>query len=321
MERLVIALGHTFGKLDIETPVLAARGILIADGNNLSMSELAARNVEGVLLGTARKIDRTFVQALPQLKAIVRYGMGVDNIELGAATERGIVVCNVRDYCVEEVAVHVLACALALSRALPHWDANIRGSAWRAGPRPVLYRLSKCTLGIIGFGQIGRALAERAERIFGSIVFYDPWYQPAAGEQRAAAEQVDDLDVLLERADVVSVHVPLTPQTKGLLGERAFARMKPTAYVVNASRGGIVDEDQLVAAVREGRIAGAALDTFTSEPLPQAHELMHERRILLSPHIAWLSEQAEMDLREHAAAEMARVLSGEAPRSQVNAAA
>ena len=147
--------------------------IRLLDGNKLTADEMAGMKVAGIILGTARKADRNLTLSLPSLKTIVRCGMGVDNIDLAAATERGIIVCNVRDYCIEEVAVHALACALSLSRALRHWDVNTRSGAWRSGPRPVI-RPSKCTLGIIGFGQIGQALATRAEHVFGTILVFDP---------------------------------------------------------------------------------------------------------------------------------------------------
>ena len=320
-EQVVVALGHTFPKLDIEASVFDGTNIRLLDGNKLTADEMAGMKVAGIILGTARKADRNLTLSLPSLKTIVRCGMGVDNIDLAAATERGIIVCNVRDYCIEEVAVHALACALSLSRALRHWDVNTRSGAWRSGPRPVMYRPSKCTLGIIGFGQIGQALAARAEHVFGTILVFDPWYKSVAGSPPGAAQVVDDLESLLSRSDIVSVHVPLTPQTQNMLGAPAFARMKKSAYLVNVSRGGIVDEAELLTAVRAGRIAGAALDTFAAEPLAKDHDLMKEGRILLSPHVAWLSEQAEVELREHAAQEMVRVLSGERPRSQVNVTA
>jgi D-3-phosphoglycerate dehydrogenase len=318
-DALVAAVGHSFAPLELEAVVLAKRKIGIIDGNTLSPRELGERGVSGILLGTGRQLDRVFLEAVPSLKAIVRYGVGLDNVDLTTATTLGMIVCNVPDYCVEEVGVHVLACALSLSRAIGHWDANIRRGAWRAGPRPRLHRPSQCTLGIIGFGRIGRALAERAKGIFGALLVYDPWYRPI-GTPPTGVTFTDTLELLLQRSDIISVHVPLTPETKGMIGAAAFARMKPNAYVVNASRGGIVDEAELLDAVRAGRIAGGALDTFLTEPLPNDHALMAEKRILLSPHIAWLSEEAEIELRERAAEEMARVLTGQAARSQVNAA-
>jgi D-3-phosphoglycerate dehydrogenase len=314
-ERVVAAYGHTFPNLDIETTVFAARGIRLLDANALTPHDMAKAGVTGILLGTLKKVDAALIAAMPSLTAVVRQGMGVDNIDIPAATARGVVVCNVNDYCIEEVAVHALACALALMRKLTFFDVNMRAGLWRKGMAPMI-RPSTATVGIIGYGQIGRAFAARAQAIFGTLLVRDPFAAPGGGG--AKVEFVASLDDLLARADVVTVHVPLTPQTRGLIGADAFARMKPSAVVINASRGGIIDEAALLAALRDGRIAGAALDTFSIEPLPPDHALMQDDRIILSPHIAWLSTRAEYDLREHAAQEMVRVLDGETPHSQLN---
>ena len=314
-ERVVAVYGHTFPNLDVETAVLAARGIRLLDANALTPDDMAKAGVTGIILGTLKKVDVALLAAMPALTAVVRQGMGVDNIDIPAATARGIPVCNVNDYCVEEVAVHALACALSLMRKLAFFDANMRAGLWRKGMVPMI-RPSTATVGIIGYGQVGRAFAARARAIFGTLLVHDPFASPGGGD--VTVKFVADLDDLLARSDVVTVHAPLTPQTKGLIGAEGFARMKTSAVVINASRGGIIDEAALLDALRDGRIAGAALDTFSVEPLPQDHALMREGRVILSPHIAWLSTRAEYDLREHAAQEMVRVLFCEKPHSQLN---
>lgn len=313
-DRVVAVYGHTFPNLDIETAVLAARGIRLVDANALTPDDMAKAGVTGILLGTLKKVDVALLAAMPSLAAVVRQGLGVDNIDIPAATARAIVVCNINDYCIEEVAVHALACALSLMRRLAFFDANTRAGLWRKGMASML-RPSTATVGIIGYGQIGRAFAARAQAIFGTVLVHDPW---AALPEPGAKVEFVSLDDLLARSDVITVHAPLTPQTRGLIGAEGFARMKPGAVVINASRGGIVDEAALLAALRDGHIASAALDTFSVEPLPPDHALMREQRVLLTPHIAWLSTRAEFDLREHAAQEIARVLCGETPRSQLN---
>ena len=310
----VAVYGHTFPKLDIELAVLGGRNLQLLDGNGLTPEDMAQAGVTGILLGTAKKVDGTLIAAIPSLKAVVRQGIGIDNIDIGAATERGILVCNVTDYCIEEVAVHALACALALMRKLPFFDANVRRGAWRKG-MPPMFRPSQSTLDVIGYGQIGRAFVARAKPIFGTVLIFDPWY---AGGPVPGVTFVADVDDLLARADVISIHAPLTPQTRALIDAKRLSRMKPSAVLINASRGGIVDEEALVVALREGTIAGAAIDTFVVEPLPKDHILALQERLILTPHVAWVSKQAEHELREHAAQEMARVLSGETPRSPVN---
>jgi D-3-phosphoglycerate dehydrogenase len=315
---LVAAYGHLFPSLDLETEILGRSGIDLFDANDLHNTEIANAEVEGVLLGAFKKLDRERLKRLRKCKAIVRYGIGVDNVDLEAATKAGIAVSNVPDYCIEEVAVHALACALSLIRGLSYWDASVRTGSWRGKSLPKLRRPSTCRLGIVGFGQIGRILESRARAIFASIAVHDPWYKPSPCDAPGPRTSFVSLDELLETSDVISVHVPLTSDTAGMLGEAALRKTKNGAFVVNASRGGIVDEKALLEAVGSGRLGGAALDTFTKEPLPGDDPLAGEKRILLSPHIAWKSEEAEIELRRGAAEEIARILTGRAARSQVN---
>jgi D-3-phosphoglycerate dehydrogenase len=315
---LVAAYGHLFKNLDVEIDVLARSNIKLVDANKLSDEEIKNLGVQGILLGAFKKLDRERLQSVPQCKAIVRYGIGVDNVDLQAAKQAGIIVCNVPDYCVEEVAVHALGCGLALMRALNYWDRSVRAGEWRGKQPPTLRRPSKCCLGIIGFGQIGRILEDRARAIFGSIKIFDPWYKPGPNDALGPHSSiVTNLDDLLRQSDVISVHVPLTPDTSNMLDETAMRKIQPGAFVINASRGGIVNVKALLDLTREGHIAGAALDTFEKEPLLGDDALMKEPRILLSPHIAWKSDEAEIELQRGAAEEMARILTGRPPKSQI----
>src|SRR6266540_3631965 len=174
--QVVAAYGHMFPSLDIEAEVLGKSAIELVDVNRQGGDEIADPDVQGVLLGAFKKLDRGRLGRLPKCKAVVRYGIGVDNVDLEAAQQAGIVVSNVPDYCIEEVSVHVLACALSLMRGLAYWDASVRAGSWRGKTPPRLKRPSTCRLGIIGFGQIGRLLEDRARAVFGSIVVHDPWY-------------------------------------------------------------------------------------------------------------------------------------------------
>jgi D-3-phosphoglycerate dehydrogenase / 2-oxoglutarate reductase len=314
---IVAAYGHMFPNLDVEREILRRADIQLVDANPLADEEFASSGAHGILLGPFKKLDGARLASLTACKGVVRYGIGVDNVDLQAASQRQIVVCNVPDYCIEEVAVHALGCGLALMRALSYWDRSVKSGAWRGGHPPVLRRPSTCTLGIVGFGQIGRILEDRARRIFGAIKVYDPWYKPAGHELGAHTSFVENLHEMLREADVVSVHVPLTPDTSDMLDETALRKMKPGAFVINASRGGIVNVPALLRVIRDGHLGGAALDTFVKEPLGKDDELLGEERILLSPHIAWKSEEAEIELRRGAAEEMVRVLTGRAPRSQI----
>jgi D-3-phosphoglycerate dehydrogenase / 2-oxoglutarate reductase len=315
---VVVALGHTFPDLDIERRTLAGCDVDLLDGNLLEADAAAWKRVTGVLLGTADRVDGARMEALPACKAIVRYGIGVDNVDLTAARERDIAVCNVRDYCIEEVADHALALALSLTRGLSHWDASVRRGVWRSGNAPALQRNSTRTFGLIGFGQIGRLLASRAARVFGRVLVHDPWADLPGRDLDANIAFVRSLDAVLEQADVLSVHVPLTPETRGLIGSGQIERMPRGAFIINVSRGGIVGEAAVAEAVSGGHLGGAAFDTFDEEPLPRHHPFLDEPRILLSPHVAWLSGEAAVDLRQRASEEMARLLSGSPAVSRVD---
>jgi phosphoglycerate dehydrogenase-like enzyme len=171
-----------------------------------------------------------------------------------------------------------------------------------------MQRISHLCFALVGFGLIGRAVARRARALFGRIAVFDPWVAPTPEDLAQSYEFVSSLDDLLIAADVLSVHVPLTPETRGLIGDAALRRLKPSALVINVSRGGIVDESALLDAIKRGALRGAALDTFTQEPLPAGHPLIDEPRVLLSPHVAWLSDQSVLALRERASEEMCRAL-------------
>lgn len=314
---LVIAIGQTFPDLRVEAEELSRIGAVIMDGRKLDPHDPAWANASGVLLGTAARLDPAAIGRLESCKGIVRYGVGYDNVDVEAAKARGIVVAIVREYCVEEVAEHALACALTMCRALPLWDRRVRAGQWRGAPRPTIHRLKNQCFGVVGFGLIGQAAAHKAKGMFGRVLVYDAWLPDVAAHRAAGYEFADSLDVLLGEADVVSLHLPLTPDTSHLFDAGKLGRMKPTAYLINVSRGGLVEESALLAAVRAGTIAGAALDTFENEPIDSANPLLAEPGILVSPHVAWLSDEAELDLRRMASAELGQILLGNPPTTPV----
>lgn len=318
---VVMALGQSWGDLKIEEEILAEAGVDIIDGRDLAADHPAWAKVDGVLLGTADKLDRGHLSALAKsgCKAVVRYGIGYDNVDAAAATDLGMVVAIVREYCIDEVAEHAIASALSLARGLPYWDRSIRTGVWRGSGRPSMHRLSTLCFGVVGLGLIGRAAATRAAALFGRVLVYDPVVVLSAEDRALGLEAASSLDDLLAAADFVSVHLPLIPATRNLIDAVCLARMKPSAYVINVSRGGIVDEAALLDAVKNGALAGAALDTFTKEPLPADDPLIGEPRILLSPHVAWLSDEAAIDLRRLATEEMVLILRGEEPTTRVTA--
>lgn len=267
------------------------------------------------LIVTYAKVGRTALAAMPQLRIIVRTGVGYDTLDVPAATERKIMVANVPDYCVSEVADHALALLLAWWRRIGELDRQVREKGWGSPVKPVL-RLEGRTLGILGLGRIGRAVAARAQGFGLRVMACDP-YVPQAVFASLGVQPVS-LEVLLQSADILTIHAPLTDETRGILCHKTLRLMKPTAVVVNTSRGGLIATDDLVGAIRESRIAGAALDVLEVEPLPMDHPVRSLPRVLLTPHAAWYSEDSEPELRRRAARIVAQGLRGERPSSLLN---
>lgn len=256
---------------------------------------------------------------LPRLRVVVRIGIGLDPIDLEAATAHGVCVANVPDYCVPEVSNHALALILACGRKVVQLDRAVHGASWQAvaTARP-LVRLEGQTVGIVGFGRIGQRLSRLCRGVGFSVVANDP-YLDAETARHAGAELLA-LPALLASSDYVSINCPLTPETRHLIGRAEFAQMKPTAYLINTARGAVVDETALIGALREGQIAGAALDVLETEPPDPGNPLLAMPNVIVTPHSAFYSEQAYRELRFRSASEVARVLGGRYPRTLANPA-
>jgi D-3-phosphoglycerate dehydrogenase len=299
---------------EVESEVLAPLGAEVVRSPGRD-EETLLRHVAGadaLLVGTA-KIGPALLDAAPQLRIVARYGIGLDNVDVEEATRRGVVVTNAPGFCREEVAEHVLALLLCLARGVHLYDRAVRAGDWtRAGARSVR-RVAGQTLGVVGFGAIGRTVAERAAGIGMHVIAHDPVVDVTGAEPVT-------LEELARRADVVTLHTPLTDETRGLVNERFLAAMKPTAFLINTARGALVDQEAVQAALAEGRIAGAGLDTFVPEPLPAGHPLLECERALLTPHVAFYSEESVHEVRVRAAQAVAEALAGERPAETVNPA-
>jgi D-3-phosphoglycerate dehydrogenase len=261
---------------------------------------------------TADDLDR-----LPSLRVVATPSVGFDHVDVEAATKRGVWVCNVPDYCVDEMADHALALLLALVRGVVELDRSVRTGAWdyeAAGP---LRRLSDVRLGIVGFGRIGRALAARALALGIEVRAHDP-VVPGA-EIEATGARASTLDELLQSSNAISVHAPLTPETHGLIGRHELERLPRGAYVVNVSRGGLVDTAALLDGLEAGRLAGVALDVLDVEPPTEASPAPGAPRLLVTPHAGWYSEHAENEVYRRAGASIRAVLAGQEPEGAVNA--
>jgi D-3-phosphoglycerate dehydrogenase / 2-oxoglutarate reductase len=297
--------------------------LAVLDGHDVELRVLACRTPEevaaqageaDVLINQYVPITAAVLDALPRCRLVVRYGVGVDNVDLQAAAERGVWVANVPDYGRDEVADHTLALALALLRGVVALDRSVRDGTWDLDPARPLRRLATLTWGVVGCGAIGTAVARRAAGLGMRVLGYDlPTVRSEAPIERVPLEE------LLEEADLVSLHAALTPDTRHLVGAAALARMRPTAHLVNTARGGLVEEAALLAALDDGALAGAALDVLEREPPDElGWRLARHPRVVATPHAAWYSEEAFHTLKSEVAREALRVLGGGAPRSPVN---
>lgn len=276
-----------------------------------------AADCDALLNTYAGPITAEVMARMPRCKIIARYGIGVDTIDLEAATQAGIIVTNNPTYCIEEVAEHTMALLLACARKVAFYDRLVRAGRWEVPPGKPLYRLDGSTLGLVGFGNIARRVAVRAAAFGMRVLYSDPFVQQGQFPEPGIKTEFNDL---LRESDFVSVHPPLTPQTRKVINDDAFARMKPTAFLINCSRGPIVDTEALVRALDAKKIAGCALDTTDPEPLPDPHPLRGRENVIINPHAAWYSEQAMVGLQAGAPSEVRRVLTGEWPVNVVNKA-
>jgi C-terminal binding protein len=262
--------------------------------------------------------DATFARA-PRLKAVVRAGVGYNNVDLAAAGRRGIAVCNVPDYGTEEVADHAMAMLLALVRHLPESDASMRRGEWDYQVATNAVRLRGKTLGIVGCGRIGTAMALRSKAFGLDVAFYDPHVPPGLDKALGIRRSMT-LEALLAESHFVSLHCDLRPSSHSLIDARALASLRPGSILINTARGPVVDQSALVEALDSGRLYAAGLDVFAREPLDD-DRLRGHPRVLLTPHSAFYSKEGFIELRTKTAEEVARVLDGEPPMNLVNGSA
>jgi D-3-phosphoglycerate dehydrogenase len=292
----------------------AGAELALGDGANPQI-----RDAEVILTTWLRFAPET-IRELTRCRLIVRYGIGVDTIDLAAATECGIVVANAPTYCMHEVADHAAGLILSLARRIPWLDHQVRDGGWQMAQQQTwgVRRLNTLTLGVVGLGKIGRLLTQRMRPFGVRILGHDPYL---AHEQiRAIGAEPAALDEVLGESDIVSLHVPLMPQTRHLIDAARLALMKPTASIVNTSRGPIVDEAALIQALQENRLFGAALDVPHQEPPARDNPLlrMDPQRVILTPHFAASSAEIFADLHREVAESVAAILDGRWPAATMN---
>jgi len=268
------------------------------------------------LLTTYAKIPAEIITQMTKCRIIARFGIGVDNVDIPTATNMGIVVTRVPDYCLDEVSDHAMALLLALVRKIPFANVRTHAGRWEMKAVAPIHRLRGTVLGLVAFGQIPQLVAPKAKAFGLRVVTYDPYVSDEV-LARAGVERVD-FDELIKLSDYISIHAPLIPETHHLFDADVFRRMKPTAYLINTARGPIVDEAALGHALDLGQLAGAALDVMEKEP-PAGSPLLGRDNVIITPHTSFYSEESLVDLQTKAAEEVLRVLTGQAPRNPVNA--
>lgn len=275
----------------------------------------AARGAQGILVQYA-PITAAVMDALPELRAIGRYGVGVDTLDVEAATARGIAVCNVPDYGVQDVSDHAIALTMSVVRGTAQLDRLVRDGQYGLVPVKPLHRVSALRFGVVGLGRIGAATALKARALGFTVVGSDP--QLEVGSSTADGIEVVDLETVLGTCDVISLHVPLLESTHHLIDEAALARTKHGAMLINTCRGGVVDTEAVARALQDGRLKGAGLDVFEQEPLPADSPLLDCPSAVLTPHASWYSEESYSELKRRVTEAVAAVLRGERPRDILN---
>lgn len=295
----ILFADHDYRDISLERDLLAGHGIELAVAQCRTEDEVieAAQRVRGILLQYAPITERV-VAALPDLGIVSRIGAGYDTIDTRACAKHGVWVANSPDYGVGEVATHALALALALVRNIVGWHRDVTGGTWHYTTAGPVKRASELTLGIVGLGRIGKRMAHVSRNLFRRVVACDPYLIdgdfPAYVERATLAE-------LFAQADIVSLHVPLNDETRGLISAEVLAGMRPGSYLVNTARGAVLDVDAALAALERGTLAGLALDVLPVEPVPAGSRLASHPRVILTPHAAFYSVESEKELRRKAA--------------------
>ncbi len=308
---------HGFETTEQERSILAAAGaeLTVAQCKTPDDVRKTGHAADALLVQWA-PVTADVIAGLDRCRIIVRYGIGVDNVDLSAAKARGIPVCNVPDYCVEDVADHTFALAISLARQLPQIDARVRSGKWKIVPDRPMPALRDMVFATAGFGRIAQAVLDRARAFGFQLAAYDPYASEISFREAGVARL--SLSELFKQADVLSLHSPLTPETKHVVNASTLRQMKPTSILVNTARGALIDTVALAEALQHGKLSGAGLDVFETEPLPSDHPLRRCNNVLLTSHTAWYSEASVPQLQRLAAEEIVRALRGEPLKNQVN---
>ncbi len=316
-EPLVVVTDSESDSMEIETREAAESGIRVVRFNCTTEDEVidAAANADVVLVDLAPITERV-IAGLGKCKAIVRYGIGLNNIDIDAATRAGMFVVNLPTYCVDEVATHAVALLLACNRMIVRFDADVKRHVWDFQLHMPIIGLPDSTVGIVAFGNIAKSFARKMRAFGPRLVVYDPFVSPDSIRQEGAIPV--SFDELLATSDFISLHAPLTQSTKWMIGERELKMMKKNCFLINTSRGGLIDEGALYRALSQGWIAGAGLDTTEPEPPEWSNPLIGLDNVIITPHAAFYSDKSLKELHSVAIQEAIRVIKGQRPDVIVN---
>ncbi|HTD87475.1 MAG TPA: C-terminal binding protein [Candidatus Binatia bacterium] len=309
----VVVIEHGYASIDCERDIIAKAGGELISANELPREKALAlaEDADGVLFRRGQ-VPAEMIRRFKRAKGIVRYGIGIDNVDLAAATAAGIIVGHVPAYCVDEVSTHAIALLLACVRRLVSMQERMRRGEWDVHRVDPVYRVAGKTLGIVGFGKLGKAVARKLGDWDLRLLAADPFAEAAHGAE------IVDLATLCRESDFITLHAPLLPETRHLISHPELALMKRGVILVNTARGPVLDTTALLAVIESGKIAQAGLDVFEEEPLPADSPLRRHPKILVTDHMAWYSEESQADLQRTAAEEIATICSGRLPGSIAN---
>jgi len=313
----VVITDAEYKSFDLEKEELNKVGAEVVVGQCKTEDEIIqiAKDADGLIVQYA-SITRRVIESLKKCKVIARYGIGVDSIDVEAATEHGICIVNVPEYCIDEVSDHTIALALACVRKVVMLDNAVKKGIWDFKISEPIFRLKNRNLGLVGFGNIARMVSCKAQAFGMGVMAYDPYISSSVMAQDNVRKV--NLEVLLAEANIISLHLPLTKDTKYMFTEKEFKLMKDTAFIINTGRGALIKEEDLYRALNEKWIAGAGLDVAEKEPIDPNSDLLKLENVIITPHVAFYSEGSLKDLKRSAAKGVAQVLKGEIPSSLVN---
>lgn len=315
----VVISDFEYTNVDQETKIITEFGAELQACHSKTEEEIiaAVKDADAVIVQYAN-ITKNIINHMQRCKMIIKYGIGVNNIDSEAATAKGIYVCNVPDYGVDEVSNHAIALLMALAKKLPVITKALRGGDWGYTSTVPLFRMAGSTLGLVGLGRIPSMVAQKMSGFGMRILAFDPYMSPETAKKRGV--ELVDFETLCRESDFISIHCPLTDSTTHIFNEKAFENIKKTAYIINTARGPVIEEKALIEALKSGKIAGAGLDVYENEPISQDNELLKMDNVIATPHCAWYSEAAIFTLQRKVAEEVVNVLKGNRPYNCTNQA-